>query len=59
LTARAVYIVIAANVNFETQECDFLSRDKIASIVGIKNPDDVSKYTSKLVESGFISKTIK
>lgn len=59
LTARAVYIVIAANVNFETQECNFLSREKIASIVGIKNPDDVSKYTNQLVDFGFISKTVK
>ena len=59
LTARAVYIVIAANVDFRTEECNFLSREKIASIVGIKNPDDVSKYTNQLVEMGFISKTIK
>lgn len=59
LTARAVYIVIAASVNFETNICDFLSREKIASIVGIKNPDDVSKYTNQLVEFGFLEKTIK
>lgn len=59
LTARAVYIAIAANVDFENCKCDFLSREKIASIAGIKNPDDVSKYTNQLVELGFISKTIK
>lgn len=59
LTARAIYIVISANVNFKDHKCYCLSREKIANLVGIKNPDDVSKYTKQLSEAGFISKEIK
>lgn len=59
LTARAVYIAIAANVSFKDGKCNFLSREKIGQIVGIKNVDDISKYTKQLAEAGFIEKQIK
>lgn len=59
LTVRAVYIVIAAHTDFKDNKCSSLSREKIAQLVGIKDVDDISKYTKQLEEAGFIKKTIK
>lgn len=59
LTARAVYCVIAAYASYADQRCSCLSREKIASIVGIRNLDDVSRYTNALVEGGFLRKEIR
>ena len=56
LTARAVYIAIAISVDFKTHKCDWLSREKIASYAGIKDVDDISKYTNQLKEANLIDK---
>ena len=59
LTARAVYIVIAAHSSYDDNKCSCLSRERISKMVGIKNLDDVTKYTNQLRDSGFIKKEIK
>lgn len=59
LTARAVYIVIAAHSSYDDNKCSCLSREKIAKMVGIKDLDDVTKYTNQLRDSGFLKKEIK